>query len=152
MGTRNPARKPVEEKVVEIPLFTRFQKHPTVGWHWDFWRINSSFTLKKNWAIIVPLLVTVHLGLNLCFVKGDFLTDKLPWDSLPLNSPAFGEYCFNFFFPTTSSAKFKLGVFFVVRKWLATKEGPVVKWQQLTHCFVWDARIMTWGKDSFLIL
>ena len=28
-----------------FPLFTRFEKHPTGGWNWDFWSINSMINL-----------------------------------------------------------------------------------------------------------
>ena len=40
---RNPARKPVEVKVVKIPLFTRNLStiQTVVGWEWDFWSINK---------------------------------------------------------------------------------------------------------------
>ena len=37
MDQKSGINSPVEVKVVEIPLFTRFfQKHPNGGWEWDF--------------------------------------------------------------------------------------------------------------------
>ena len=41
MATRNPARKPVEVKVVSPIISKGFITIPTGGWPWDFWTFNS---------------------------------------------------------------------------------------------------------------